>query len=117
MKKLKALILKNLINKYRGAAVAWTVGAIVSFVFAKIASGPEWIGNIVNGAMEAISQGQITELNATTLTAILTPIVASGFQAVVNAIQANNVAKIQKANGEVADGWAGEKTVKSATTK
>jgi lysozyme family protein len=117
MKKIKELILKNLINKYRGAAVSAAVGYAVSFILAKVATGPEWLQGLVSSVVSSISDGEITELNAATLTAALTPVVAYIVNAAVNAYQSNNIEKIQQSTGEVVDGWAGPETVASVAKK
>lgn len=117
MKKLKALILRNLINKYRGAAASYIVGASVSAAIAYLADGPEWIGGLLLQVLSATSGGEITEINPATLTLVLTPLVASAVQAAVNAYQAAGVERIQKANGEQEDGWVGERTIESASKK
>ena len=117
MKKIKALILKNLINKYRGAAAAYIVGASVSATISYLAEGPQWIGGLVSQLLTAVSQGEITEINAATLTLVMTPLVASAVQAAINAYQSAGVEKIQKANGEEVDGWVGKRTIESASKK
>ena len=114
---MKSWFLKSLANKYAGAATAWAVGASVSGILSYVASGPSWIGGALTTVLKATSEGAITEVNAATLTVVLTPIVASAVQAGIGMIQSSNIKKIQEATGEVADGWAGPETVASVANK
>jgi hypothetical protein len=115
MSKIKKWFITKMVRKYQGPAVAWAVGAAASAAVSYLAQGPAWIGKVLQSVLEAASGGQITEVNAATLTIVLTPIFASIAQAVVNAIQTAGIEEIQEANGEKIDGWVGEKTIKSAT--
>lgn len=117
MNKIKTWFLKSLANKYAGAATAWAVGAASSGILSYIASGPSWVGKAVATVLSATSQGQITEVNAATLTVVLTPIVASLVQAGIGMIQSSNIEKIQQSTGEIVDGWAGPETVNSVVKK
>jgi len=117
MNKMKSWFLKSLANKYAGAATAWAVGASVSGILSYVASGPSWVGTALTTVLKATSEGAITEVNAATLTVILTPIVASAVQAGIGMIQSANIEKIQAASGEIVDGWAGPETVNSVVKK
>jgi len=114
---MKMWFMKSLANKYAGAATAWAVGASVSGILSYVASGPSWVGSALTTVLKATSEGAITEVNAATLTVVLTPIVASAVQAGIGMIQSSNIQKIQKASGEVADGWAGPETVEAVAIK
>ncbi len=114
MSKIKKWLLKSLANKYAGAIVAWGVGASVSGILSYVASGPSWVGKALATVLEATSQGEITEVNAATLTVVLTPIVASLVQAGIGFIQSSGIEKVQEANGDIVDGHIGERTIESA---
>ena len=114
---MKTWFLKSLANKYAGAATAWAVGASVSGILSYVASGPSWVGKALTTVLSATSEGAITEVNAATLTVVLTPIVASAVQAGIGIIQSANIEKIQQSTGEVVDGWAGPATVDSVIKK
>lgn len=113
MTKMKTWFLKKLANKYVGAATAWAVGAATSAILSYVASGPSWVGEALVTVLKATSKGEITEINAATLTVILTPIVASALQAGIGMIQSSNIEKIQEQNGAVVDGLAGPDTVEA----
>ena len=114
---MKKWFLKSLANKYAGAATAWAVGAATSGILSYVASGPSWVGKAITTVLSATSEGTITEVNAATLTVVLTPIVASAVQAGIGMIQSANIEKIQEQTGEVVDGWAGDNTVASVANK
>ena len=114
---MKKWFLKSLANKYAGAATAWAVGAASSGILSYVASGPSWVGKALTTVLSATSEGAITEVNAATLTVVLTPIVASAVQAGIGMIQSSNIQKIQEQTGEVADGWAGPETVNAVANK
>lgn len=112
MNKLKLWVLKNLVNKYYGTAVTYTVAAASSWILARMADAPGWLQDAVSSVVTALSDGKITELNTETLTVALTPLVASLIQAIIAAYQAIGIEKVQDANGSVVDGLAGPDTVK-----
>lgn len=112
MNKLKLWVLKNLVNKYYGTAVTYTVAAAAGWLLALIATAPGWVQESISSVVTALSKGEITELNAETLTVALTPLVASLLQAIIAAYQAVGVEKVQEANGSVIDGLAGLDTIK-----
>jgi hypothetical protein len=114
MSKMKKWLLKSLANKYAGAITSYGVGAAVSAILSYVASGPEWVGKALTAILSATSEGEITEINAMTLTVVLTPLVASAVQAGIGFLQSANIEKIQENNGAVVDGLAGPDTVEAA---
>lgn len=112
MNKLKIWILKNLVNKYRGTAVTYTVAAAASWILARLAEAPGWAQDAVSSVVTSLSDGKITELNHATLTVVLTPLVASAIQAIINAYQAVGAEQIQADNGSKVDGLIGPATIR-----
>ena len=115
--KLMKFLEKKLINKYKGAAITAVSTAAVTFLVSKFGSAPESVQGVIKFILGVISDGQITEITPITMTTIITPFVAAVVAYIINWRQASAIEKIQAANGEIVDGWAGEKTIVSATKK